>query len=162
LKGDSPGPIPRYVVWMAVLLPHASTTMLALAGTIGISAVLGYKYHVMSTPAVNALEVVLFTGLVIVIVGLVVMYSVVLSHLRRIRRQAGIDENKGLRPLAAWWKSAGQTRRLSGALGVAAALFGVGIVRSEQWSLVGWSALVVGLLLLLATRFVARRNSIDR
>ena len=154
----SPGRIPGHVIWMAVLLPYASWTMLALAGAIVVAAVLGYGYHVVARKAVNELEIVLVVGLAVVIVALGVMYWIVLSHLRRIRRQKGIDENEDLQPLATWWNAAGRTSRVTGALAVVGILLGVGLVKSEL-SLLGWSAIACGLLLLLATRLLGARGT---
>jgi hypothetical protein len=157
-----PARVPKSVIWMAVLLPYASATMLTLAGVIGLVAIFGLGSHLMPRQTADDLLIVLFSGLVAVIAGLITMYWVVLTHLKRLPKERGVNEDADLRPLATWWKSAGPTRRLSGALGVAAFLLGIGLIRSSESSPVGWSAVVVGLVLLLATRFVARRNSVDR
>ena len=145
-----------------MFLPYASATMLTLAGVIALVAILGLGSHLMAKQTADELLIVLFSGLVVVIAGLITMYWVVLAHLKRLRKERGVDVDADLRPLATWWKSAGPARRLSGALGVTGLLLGFGLIRSPELSTVGWSALVVGLVLLLATRFVARRNSIDR
>lgn|ERR1700674_56038 len=147
---------------MAVLLPYASATMLTLAGVIALVAIFGLGSHLMPKQTADELLIVLFSGLVVVIAGLISMYWVVLAHLKRLRKERGVDADADLRPLATWWKSAGPARRLSGALGIAGLLLGIGLIRSPDLSSVGWSAVVVGLVLLVATRFVVRRNSADR
>jgi hypothetical protein len=157
-----PSGVPKSVIWMAVLLPYASATMLTLAGVIALVAILGLGSHLIAKQTADELLIVLFTGLVVVIVGLISMYWVVLAHLKRLRKERGVDADPDLRPLATWWKSAGAARRLSGALGVTGLLLGIGLVRSPELSSVGWSALVLGLVLILATHFVVRRSSADR
>lgn len=145
---------------MAVLLPYAATTMLTLAGTIALVAALGLGYHLMPKQTTDQVLVVLFSGLVVVIAVLLMMFWTVLTHLKRIRKHAGMDEYTGLRPLATCWKSAGLASRVSGSLGIAVLLLGVGLVRSPDLFLIGLSAVILGALLLLATRFLdhARRR----
>jgi hypothetical protein len=136
--------------------------MLTLVGTIGLVAVLGLGQHLLPKQTADQVLVVLFSGLLVVIVVLLTMYWTVLTYLKRIRKQAAMDQDSGLRPLATWWKSAGLASRISGALGVAVLLLGVGLVRSPEWLVVGLSAVTLGGLLLLATRFLGTQRGIEK
>lgn len=158
----SPPHIPKLVIWMAVLLPYASATMLTLAGTLALVAILGLGQHLLPKQTADQILVVLFAGFVVVIVALLTMYWTVLTYLKRIRKHAGTDQDGGLGPLATWWKSAGLPSRISGALGVAVLLLGVGLVRSSESFVVGWSAVILGGLLLLATRFLGSRRGVRK
>lgn len=157
-----PPRIPKSVIWMAVLLPYASTTMLTLAGTLALVAVLGLGQHLLPKQTADQVLVILFSGLVIVIAVLITMYWTVLTYLKRIRKQAGTDQDMDLRPLATWWKSAGLASRISGSLGIAALLLGVGLVRSSEYFVVGLAAVILGGLLLLATRLLGARRGVEK
>jgi hypothetical protein len=106
--------VPRYVIWMAVLLPYASATMLGLASAAGLVAVLGYGYRLFPMQTADAMSAVLLSGLVLVIVAMIVMYWFVVFHHKRLRTRLGVDLVRESQPLTIWWRSAGWVSRLSG------------------------------------------------
>lgn len=156
------GDVPLFVIWMAVLLPYSFATFVALACAAALVAVIGYGHNFLPRQTVDSILVVLFSGIAVVYLAFVAMHWTVHTHLSRIRKQVGAVQDKEMRPLATWWKSAGWMSRLCGALGIVALLLGVGLIKSSAFSMVGVSLVVCGVVLLIVTRLLAARSGARR